>query len=168
MNSTRYLPSPTFNRFDKAALEIMKIATKYVEKAAADLKLNPGKEGEKSVLEKLILSNNGELDIPVVMAIDGMMAGIDTTGNTVSFLLYHLAINPEVQERLYEEIKKEIGQEGPVTEAGLKRMKYLKACLQATILISAIVDDLEYQLLCAGEHEDAAHSFWPESSDPGW
>ena len=116
----------------------MKIATKYVEKAAADLKLKPGKEGEKSVLEKLILSNDGELDIPVVMAIDGMMAGIDTTGNTVSFLLYHLAINPEAQERLYKEIKKEIGQEGPVTEAGLKRMKYLKACLQATILISAI------------------------------
>merc|ERR1719370_1417780 len=107
----RYLPSPTFNRFDRAALEIMEIAKKYVEKAAADLKLKPGKEGEKSVLEKLILSNKGELDIPVVMAIDGMMAGIDTTGNTVSFLLYHLAINPEAQERLYEEIKKEVGEE---------------------------------------------------------
>ena len=131
---TRYLPSPTFNRFDNAALEIMKIATKYVEKAAADLKLNPGKDGEKSVLEKLILSNNGELDIPVVMAIDGMMAGIDTTGNTVSFLLYHLAINPEAQEKLHKEIVGEIGPDSPVTEAGLKRMKYLKACLQANIL----------------------------------
>ena len=131
---TRYLPSQTFNRFDNAALEIMKIATKYVEKAAADLKLNPGKDGEKSVLEKLILSNNGELDIPVVMAIDGMMAGIDTTGNTVSFLLYHLAINPEAQEKLHKEIVGEIGPDSPVTEAGLKRMKYLKACLQASIL----------------------------------
>ena len=117
----------------------MKIATKYVEKAAADLKLKPGKEGEKSVLEKLILSNDGELDIPVVMAIDGMMAGIDTTGNTVSFLLYHLAINPEAQEKLHKEIMKEIGQEGPVTESGLKRMKYLKACLQASIPTSAIL-----------------------------
>ena len=117
----------------------MKIATKYVEKAAADLKLKPGKEGEKSVLEKLILSNDGKLDIPVVMAIDGMMAGIDTTGNTVSFLLYHLAINPEAQEKLHNEIMKEIGQEGPVTESGLKRMKYLKACLQVRILTSAMV-----------------------------
>ena len=130
----RYLPSPTFNRFDRAALEIMDIAKKYVEKAAADLKLKPGKEGEKSVLEKLILSNKGELDIPVVMAIDGMMAGIDTTGNTVSFLLYHLAINPEAQEKLHQEIIKEIGEDDPITEAGLKRMKYLKACLQVRLL----------------------------------
>ena len=149
----------------------MKIATKYVEKAAADLKLKPGKEGEKSVLEKLILSNDGELDIPVVMAIDGMMAGIDTTGNTVSFLLYHLAINPEAQEKLHKEIMKEIGEEGPVTESGLKRMKYLKACLQASILSSDIANDLssmiEYYLLHTGEHEDATHSFGSEPSNPG-
>ena len=112
----------------------MEIAKKYVEKAATDLKLKPGKEGEKSVLEKLILSNKGELDIPVVMAIDGMMAGIDTTGNTVSFLLYHLAINPEAQEKLYQEIIKEIGEDDPITEASLKRMKYLKACLQVRLL----------------------------------
>ena len=112
----------------------MEIAKKYVEKAAADLKLKPGKEGEKSVLEKLILSNKGELDIPVVMAIDGMMAGIDTTGNTVSFLLYHLAINPEAQEKLHQEIIKEIGEDDPITGADLKRMKYLKACLQVRLL----------------------------------
>ena len=112
----------------------MEIAKKYVEKAAADLKLKPGKEGEKSVLEKLILSNKGELDIPVVMAIDGMMAGIDTTGNTVSFLLYHLAINPEAQEKLHQEIINEIGEDDPITEAGLNRMKYLKACLQVRLL----------------------------------
>ena len=112
----------------------MEIAKKYVEKAAADLKLKPGKEGEKSVLEKLILSNKGELDIPVVMAIDGMMAGIDTTGNTVSFLLYHLAINPEAQEKLHQEIIKEIGEDDLITETGLNRMKYLKACLQVRLL----------------------------------
>merc|ERR1719334_663122 len=80
-----------------------------------------------SVLEKLIRRNEGDLDIPVVMAVDAMMAGIDTTGNTAAFLLYHLAINQDKQENLYAEIVKEIGKEN-VTEAKLKKMKYLKAC----------------------------------------
>ncbi len=46
--------------------------------------------------------------IPVVMANDAMFAGIDTTGNTASILLYHLATNPEKQENLYQEIVKVI------------------------------------------------------------
>ena len=46
--------------------------------------------------------------IPVVMANDAMFAGIDTTGNTASILLYHLATNLEKQETLYQEIVKVI------------------------------------------------------------
>ena len=36
------------------------------------------------------------------MANDALMAGIDTTGNASAFLLYHLASNPEHQERLHQ------------------------------------------------------------------
>ena len=37
----------------------------------------------------------------------GMMffiAGYDTTATSIAFLLYNLSLNPEIQEKLYEEI----------------------------------------------------------------
>ena len=54
--------------------------------------------------------------------------GIDTTGSTGAILLYHLADNPEKQERLYEEICAVIGPSGKMTASALAKMRYLKAC----------------------------------------
>ena len=62
------------------------------------------------------------------MGIDALQAGIETTGSTASFLLYHLADNPDKQELLYQEICNIIGPEGKMTEAALGKMKYIKAC----------------------------------------
>jgi cytochrome P450 len=61
------------------------------------------------------------------MAMDALMAGIDTTGNQMTFLLYHLASNPVQQEILAKEVMEVVGQTGDITEAKLNRMKYLKA-----------------------------------------
>merc|ERR1711936_6809 len=64
------------------------------------------------------------------MAMDALNAGIDTTGNTATFMFYHLARHPEKQETLYEEIVNTIGKDGNMTAATLGKMKYLKACQQ--------------------------------------
>ena len=58
----------------------------------------------------------------------GRIPGIDTTGSTAAFLLYHLAANHDKQERLFQEICNTIGPEGTVTECALNKMKYMKAC----------------------------------------
>ena len=44
----------------------------------------------------------------IVMALDMMFAGIDTSSHTSSYAMFHLAKHPEVQEKLYREIKKEL------------------------------------------------------------
>ena len=67
--------------------------------------------------------------VPVVMALDAIMAGIDTTSSTLAFLLYDLAVNPDHQEKLYNEIVEVVGERGQVTEAKIKKLRYLKACL---------------------------------------
>jgi cytochrome P450 len=44
----------------------------------------------------------------IVMALDMMFAGIDTSSHTSSYAMFQLAKHPEVQEKLYREIKKEL------------------------------------------------------------
>ena len=67
-------------------------------------------------------------NIPVAMAFDALMGGIDTTGNSAIFLLYHLARNQEKQEKLFKEIFETVGREGNICAKSLSKMKYLKAC----------------------------------------
>ena len=86
-----------------------------------------------SVLDKLIQRNGVDSALTYVMAFDMVIAGIDTTGNALAFLVYQLARNPEKQEQLRKEI------------SGLKRdslrpqdlgqMKYFRACFQESLRI---------------------------------
>ena len=36
------------------------------------------------------------------------MAGYDTTATSITFLLYNLAIHPEIEEKVYEEVENAI------------------------------------------------------------
>ena len=38
-----------------------------------------------------------------------LLAAFDTTATTLSFLIYYLAINPDVQKKLFDEILKTVG-----------------------------------------------------------
>jgi len=54
------------------------------------------------------------------------LAGFDTTKSLISFALYELAINPDVQEKLLEEIKNaESGEDGKFSYDAIMNMEYL-------------------------------------------
>ena len=113
--------------FDMASERMHIISSRYISDAKKKFKTNNITDPDKmSVLQKLIHKCGPDSKIPEVMAIDALGAGIDTTGNTAAFLLYHLASNPVQQEILYKEIKDKLGDE-KLTPAILNQMKYLKA-----------------------------------------
>ena len=55
--------------------------------------------------------------------------GMDTTGSALAFLVYNLATNQEVQDKLRREIQDTIG-DGPVNQTNLEKMPYLTACIK--------------------------------------
>lgn len=106
--------------------EIFNIAEEKVQEAIRKDDKDGSLKG--SILGKLLDRCGRDSPIPIVTSVDSLSAGIDTTAHTLTFLLYHLATNPEKQEALYKEIVSVTGPQGKITQANLSSMKYLKAC----------------------------------------
>ncbi|KAJ8918368.1 hypothetical protein NQ315_008062 [Exocentrus adspersus] len=69
----------------------------------------------------------------LAQAITFFAAGFETTSATISFTLYELCLQPQIQERLREEIKDSIKQHNGITYDGLQKMKYLEMCIYETL-----------------------------------
>ena len=91
-----------------------------------------------SILEKMIIKNGPKSPIPYIMAFDLVFAGIDTTGNKLSFLVSHLSRNQDKQEKLRQEIQR-FGQSN-LTVRDLGQMPYFKACLQESFRMTPIAN----------------------------
>ncbi|CAH1127939.1 unnamed protein product [Ceutorhynchus assimilis] len=113
------------------------INMKYVNECMANANTNSNiSEYEKSVLERLAQTDK---KIAFAMAGDMIIAGIDTTGRTMAAALYFLARNPEIQEKLRQELKSQMpAKDSPVTKNILRESLYLKAVIKETTRLSPI------------------------------
>ncbi|XP_073817034.1 cytochrome P450 CYP12A2-like [Musca autumnalis] len=135
----KYYKTKTFEKLMQSLDEITDITKGYVEEAITRLeeeRLNGVAEksdNEKSVLEKLIKIDK---KIAMVMAMDMLMAGVDTTSTTFTGLLLCLAKNPEKQEKLREEVRRLLPhKDSEFNEAVFKNMPYLKACIKEALRV---------------------------------
>ncbi|ESO05035.1 hypothetical protein HELRODRAFT_99365 [Helobdella robusta] len=62
-----------------------------------------------------------------------VLAGYDTTSRTLTFALYSLAINPEVQEKVYKEIEDTIGEQESASNEKLSNLTYMDMFLNETM-----------------------------------
>lgn len=70
-----------------------------------------------------------EIDI-LASSLIFLLAGHETTASTLSYLFHELALNPECQQRLYEEIASE---SRPISLDRMSQMPYLEACIWETL-----------------------------------
>merc|ERR1711997_528105 len=64
-----------------------------------------------------------------------LLAGFETTANTLGSLIYHVATHPEVQERIVEEITDNIGSDD-ITHENISHLEYLEACIMETLRLN--------------------------------
>ncbi|XP_017020158.1 probable cytochrome P450 12a4, mitochondrial [Drosophila kikkawai] len=138
----RYIKTPKLKRLLTALDGIQEVTSAYVEEAIVRLE-KEAKEGvvrpenEQSVLEKLLKVNK---KVATVMAMDMLMAGVDTTSSTFAALLLCLAENPEKQEKLREEVMKVLPQkDSEFTEASMKNVPYLRACIKESQRVRPLI-----------------------------
>ena len=79
----------------------------------------------------LARAETGEITEDMIndLAMDLMVAGVDTSAQTVNWFLLLLANRPEVQARIHEELNRVIGRDALPTVEDRTRLPYLFACL---------------------------------------
>merc|ERR1719495_195754 len=82
----KYLP--VYKEIVELQMIIIKICKGYIMKAIEKDKVDGSLNG--TILGKLIDRCGDESHIPIVMAVDSLAAGIDTTANSSTILFYHL------------------------------------------------------------------------------
>merc|ERR1712168_505965 len=129
-------PRKTEIFFETTAKKIMYMDNGSDKSKPNLLKILKNSQREERLLNKDNLTNYELSDDEIVAnAAFFIAAGNDTTANTLSFLFYHLALHPEVQERVLQEIESVFGNETTVTSEKLMELKYLEMCIDETLRI---------------------------------
>ncbi|XP_050323953.1 probable cytochrome P450 12a5, mitochondrial [Bactrocera neohumeralis] len=134
----RFIATPKFKRLMKAMDNIQSVTWKYINETVRKLEKESQQgiersEHEQSILERLLKTDK---KIATVMAMDMLMAGVDTTSSLAVGALLCLAKNPEKQEILRAEVMRVLPQkDGAFIEDPLKHAPYLRACLKESLRV---------------------------------
>ncbi|XP_061169294.1 probable cytochrome P450 49a1 [Saccostrea echinata] len=136
----RFFNTPLYRKFKKGADHIhsicqteIKSALKKLETAERDGKLKEYLQ-EPNLLYSLLCHPKMTLRSVDRTLLDLFIGGVESTSNTLTFLLFELAKNPDKQEKLYNEIISVCGQ-NDITKDTLAKMSYLKACVREAMRI---------------------------------
>jgi len=129
-----WLPTPANNRYRKARESVHS----YIDGLIAQRRAMPKDEWPDDLLSKLMLARDEETgqamsdDLLRDEAITIFFAGHETTARTLTFLWYALSQNPEIEQRLHEEIDAAIGRRTP-TLSDLKQLEYTLRVIKETL-----------------------------------
>ncbi|XP_004520838.1 cytochrome P450 12b1, mitochondrial [Ceratitis capitata] len=131
----KYFETPGFKKLMRSYNGITEITYKYVLEAMERIKREGNKEA-KSVLDKLLRIDP---HYAVLMSIDSLTSGMDTTASTFITALYHIARNPDKQQALRRELMHIMPDpRTPLTQENTKIMPYLRACIKEAQRITPI------------------------------
>ncbi|XP_049534811.1 probable cytochrome P450 12a5, mitochondrial isoform X1 [Anopheles darlingi] len=124
----KYYKTPTFNNLMTTFDELTDIIMAKVDDAVKRIEKHPTAEGNQSVLEKLLKIDK---HVAVIMALDMLMAGIDTTSSGSMGMMYCLAKNPDKQSKLRDELRTIMpNKDSPLTAENMRNLPYLRACIK--------------------------------------
>ncbi|XP_022120588.2 cytochrome P450 6k1-like [Pieris rapae] len=72
-------------------------------------------------------------DVVISNAATMLLGGFETSGSALTFTLYHLAYEPEIQQKIYDEVSKAIGEDGKFDVSKLMELTYLNAVVKETL-----------------------------------
>ncbi|XP_076361606.1 putative cytochrome P450 12a5, mitochondrial [Tachypleus tridentatus] len=135
----RYFPTRTWKRFVNAQDVFTEISMEYLNKALERIKASAEEDREMTFLETMLLKKQMDFRDVITVVLDMLVAGIDTTSHSMAFILYHLAKNPDVQKRAYQEVKLVLPYTSKsLSVSELNQLHYVKACIKESMRMNPI------------------------------
>ncbi|EIW84585.1 cytochrome P450 [Coniophora puteana RWD-64-598 SS2] len=135
---------PLFEVFGDKSEPAMRVVNAYIEPilqeaierqkalSAVEKKADTEVADDDTVLDHLVRQTT-DLVVLKDEILNIMIAGRDTTAATMTFVMYFLAMHPDVLSRLREEVLTKIGPSNRPTYDGIRDMKYLRAVINETL-----------------------------------
>lgn len=90
---------------------------------------NDGGKSDTSVFKKAVLDDDDITQNAFVV----LVAGFETTSNTMALVTHMLSHHPEVQEKVREELQSVLGPEEPITYSTIQKLTYMNCVIQETM-----------------------------------
>uniref|UniRef100_A0ACB8G1K2 Uncharacterized protein n=1 Tax=Sphaerodactylus townsendi TaxID=933632 RepID=A0ACB8G1K2_9SAUR len=156
---------PFWNRYLESWDTIFAFGQKLIDKRMEEITAQL-KDGENPKGEYLTyLLSNEKLSIEEVSGsvAELLIAGVDTTSNTLAWTLYHLAKDNEIQNALFQEVMGVVPKGQIPTTEDVARMPLLKAVIKETLRLYPVVPINSRvavnDVIIEGYHFPKGHSF---------
>ncbi|XP_042227788.1 probable cytochrome P450 49a1 [Homarus americanus] len=143
----RLFNSPNLRQLKRHHDVLLHVAMKTMIQTKKDLEARePNDDTKLNFLESLLATPGLSFQDVVIFLVDLLTGGIDTSSLTTVFILYHLAINPEKQSLLQEELDQVLGDGSyPLTPQHLDKLRYTKACIKESLRMCPLTSILNRQ-----------------------
>ncbi|XP_043923337.1 sterol 26-hydroxylase, mitochondrial-like [Protopterus annectens] len=131
---------PYWNRYLEGWDTLFAYAKKLVDKKMENIqaRLDRGEVVEGEFLTTLLANANLSMHEIYGSMPELLQAGVDTTSNTLAWVLYHLSRDPGIQNSLYKEVMNVVPDRAP-TVKDIDRMPLLKAVIKETLRMYPVV-----------------------------
>ncbi|XP_049905415.1 sterol 26-hydroxylase, mitochondrial [Epinephelus moara] len=132
---------PFWKKFVAVWDHLFKVAEDLVQKKMEEIqeRVHLDQNVEGAYLTHLLLSDQMTVTEILGSMTELLLAGVDTTFNTISWALYNLAKEPEIQEQLYQEVISVCPGDKVPNSDDIAQMQYLKAIIRETLRLYPVV-----------------------------
>ena len=149
----RWFRLPADRRLDRAVVEVKKAIAGFIGQARARLQADPARRAAPpNLLEAMIVAadeaKSGVDDGDVAgNVITMLLAGEDTTANTLAWMIHLLWRHPEALQRARDEVLRLAPSFGDFSPERLGELDYLEACIHETMRLKPVAPLLAAQAL---------------------
>ena len=139
----KYYKTKKFKLFEENFLELYKIAEELIQNKLDEMERrldrgeSIGDSGE--VIPFLLSSNQISKDEIGPSIVDTLFAGVDTTSNTMQWMLYLLAKNPDVQSRVHDEVLQVLPNDCVPDSGTLQHLHLLRSTVKETLRLYPVL-----------------------------
>ena len=148
----RWVKRPVDRQLERSVASVQQAIEGFIAQSRARLLAEPERRAKPAdLLEAMLVASEAHdsgLDDADVAGnvLTMLLAGEDTTANTLAWMIYLLHRHPETLARARAEVLGEFGDRGELSHEGLGRLDYVEACAHETMRLKPVAPFLGLQL----------------------